>query len=203
MKNRELVAVLQSPSNSTIFVLSYTACLQGFAPTDCCKDIAEFGHDCNSEPEDELQTPDGILPFIKELSGFSSPLSQRVDAIITEIGRAKIALREQKGTNTPPLAGEQEDSGWICDCLTRFISSIIGTRPTRGQEAFHTTVLDNCEETLEQLNFEMKRLNINSQQYSARIERIISMWPKGTHTELNKGIKKVKASCTQLHQKMN
>lgn len=140
---------------------------------NCCQDLAEFGDDYDKE----LKTLDGMLSFIKVLSNFSFELNKRVDAIITEIGKPKMTF----------FSYPTDEEGSYCNCIPKpFSMSLTVTTWER---------LNNLTEKPCQLKLIIHNLSKN-------IEKILSTWQDQEHTELCKGINKIKGSCTQLRHKL-
>ena len=152
----------------------------------CCQDLAKFGDDYDKE----LKTLDGMLSFLKILSDFSFQLNKRVDAIIAETANPEMLSYP---------AGEERP---YCDCITKLFSTLnLSLTVTTWVKPSHNAV---CKERLENLREKSCQLKLIIQMLSKNIEKILSTWPSKEHSELYKGISKIKASCTQLrHQLVN
>lgn len=153
----------------------------------CCQDLAEFGDDYDKE---RLKTVDGMLPFLKILSNFSFQLNKRVDDIIAEIPTPEI------------FSHPTDEEEPYCNCIAILLSTFsLSLTVTTCVKPSHTAA---CEERLENLREKTCQLKLTIQMLSKNIERILSTWSGREHSELCKGIDKIKASCTHLrHQLVN
>ena len=164
----------------------------------CCLDIAKFGADYEDK---ELQSLNGMLSFVQEMSSFSSLFEKRVDAIISGTDKA---INSVTDLNNSSIRDSEPELG-SRDCLSRvyrFVHTKLGiTGQMMSQERNETGTWQQCEETLQKLNREAQHLKKSIKMFSENIEKSLVYMrstSRNKDKDLFENILKVKASCTQL-----